>query len=271
MIKTKRINNEIVKPIPISGGAKIPALGSDLFEEPYANIFITAKKNTGKSTVIYNILKKCAGHDTNIIMFASTLNKDKNLIAIKEYSEKHCMSFSGYTSIIENGQNHLEELILSLQIPIEESDSESEDEMPFIRNGFGKLQHKQRRKPRPPKYIVPEYILIFDDMSSELKAKTLETLLKNMRHFNMKVIISSQYLLDIPPASRRQLDYWLVFAGMSEEKLEMIHRDADIGIDFDKFDELYHYATKERRSFLYIDQVNQTFRKNFNIDLTIKE
>ncbi len=47
-------------------------------------------------------------------------------------------------------------------------------------------------------------------------------------------------------------------------KLETIHKDADVGIEYDEFEELYLTATEEKYSFLYIDTRNDSFRKGFS-------
>ena len=121
-----------------------------------------------------------------------------------------------------------------------------------------------RIKKRKPKKIAPEYIFIFDDISTDLKSPDVSKLVKQNRHYKSKVIISSQYPLDIQPQSRRQIDYWLLFAGHDKEKLEKIYHDADLNIDFDLFLKIYHEATEIKYHFLYIDTNNSEFRKDFN-------
>src|SRR6185437_11733738 len=70
---------------------------------------------------------------------------------------------------------------------------------------------KKRKKERVSKYQAPEYIIIFDDLSSELKSRSLLSLLKFNRHFKSKLIISSQWLHDLLPESRKQIDLFLIF------------------------------------------------------------
>ena len=49
-----------------------------------------------------------------------------------------------------------------------------------------------KKKHKKCEYQAPEYIIIFDDLSSELKSQSLLTLLRKNRHFKTKLIISSQ-------------------------------------------------------------------------------
>ena len=82
--------------------------------------------------------------------------------------------------------------------------------------------------------------------------------------------ISSQWPNDMVPQSIKQLDYMLVFKGINSEKLEHIHKLLDLSISFEKFEELYNYATgTDKWSFLYVSARDQKYRKNFNIALTI--
>lgn len=58
---------------------------------------------------------------------------------------------------------------------------------------------EKKKKSKKSKYLAPEYMIIFDDLSSELKSRSLLSLLKFNRHFKAKLIISSQWLHDLLP------------------------------------------------------------------------
>ena len=49
---------------------------------------------------------------------------------------------------------------------------------------------KSKKKKKKCKYKCCEYMIIFDDLSSELKSKSLLNLLKKNRHYKSKLIIS---------------------------------------------------------------------------------
>jgi hypothetical protein len=125
------------------------------------------------------------------------------------------------------------------------------------------------KKPRKSKFIDCEYIIVFDDLSTELKSKSLVGLLKKNRHFKAKIIIASQYYLDLLPESRKQMDYFLLFKSQSLDKLQAIYKDADLSIDYETFLKLYKDATEEKYSFLYIDCGQESFRKKFDKELII--
>ena len=68
-VATKKVNNCKVRAIPKEGGEdKRPIKGYEMCPCLYANIYLVAKKNSGKTTVIWNIIDRCAGRDT--IIFA---------------------------------------------------------------------------------------------------------------------------------------------------------------------------------------------------------
>jgi len=255
--QTKKLNNETVGEIPLKKPKDTrPVKGWKLFPEMNANIFLCAKKKSGKTSTIYKILQKCCGKDTKIIAFCSTLHKDASWIAIRDWAIEHGLTFIGHESLKDDdGTDQLQLLINELQAKVEGDepkeksilDSDSEDEEPK----------------RKSKYQSPEYIFIFDDLSTELKSNTIPRLLKVNRHFLSKTIISSQWLNDLHPMSRKQQDYLILFRGHPEKKLEEIYRDANLSIPMEKFWQIYKFATEQPFSFLYVDCASGEFRRNF--------
>ena len=88
-------------------------------------------------------------------------------------------------------------------------------------------------------------------------------MLKTNRHYKSKCIISSQYVNDLVPMARRQIDYYLLFGGINEQKLKEIYMNADLNISEDHYIKLYLDATNEKYNFFYID-TNGEYRRNFN-------
>ena len=128
----------------------------------------------------------------------------------------------------------------------------------------------EEEKPKRYKYRVPEYLFILDDLSTELSNPAVTSLLKKNRHFLSKVIISNQYWNDLAKSARKNMDYMIIFGAQPKDKLQEIHKELDLSLTFDEFYKLYKYATKERFSFLYIDVVNETFRRSFDTSLIIE-
>ena len=114
-------------------------------------------------------------------------------------------------------------------------------------------EQSKKKKSKKAKFLAPEYMIIFDDLSGELKSRSLLSLLKFNRHFKAKLIISSQWLHDLLPESRKQIDLFFIFEGFSDKKLMDIHRDSDSSIPFDMFNAMYKKATQLPHSFFYVD------------------
>jgi len=273
LFQLKKINDEEVTAIKVPKYSKKNVLGFDLFPELYSNIFICAKKKSGKTSVIFKILKECASKDTKIIAFCTTHKKDANWIAIKEYLDKKDIPNMFFGSMEEEGVHILDQIVKKLEQNSNDEEKKKEEvppEEPKIINFSEDKKYIRIKIKKPkPKVIAPEYIFIFDDFSTELRDKVLAHLVKTNRHPKSKVIISSQYPNDLRPDCRKQMDVWIVFKGHSKDKLEAIHQNTDTNIPYDIFESLYQDATAQPYNFLYIDTNNDKYRKNFNLQYNL--
>jgi hypothetical protein len=274
-IELKRINQEKVTPIKFDNVNKKPSKDANICSEIYSNIFICSKKKSGKTVLIYNMIKKCIDKDTKVIIFASTLFKDASYLKITEFLEKNEISWTGHTSLIEDGVNKLDELVNELQ-------EQGKDEMEKLKKPKNKEKtfadlimgdssdDEDDEKPRKKKYQTPEYLIILDDLSTELKNPALISLLKKNRHFKSRIIVSSQYLNDVSPQARRQIDLLILFGNLPEKKLKEVYKDFDISATYEEFIKMYKNSTKDKFNFLYLDLNNNDFRKNLNLKYEIK-
>lgn len=274
MISLKKINNCRVKPIKVPSYNPDKIKGYELFSELYSNIFLNAKKKSGKTNCIFKIIKKCINKNTNVIIFCSTVQKDSNWIEIIKWLKQNDINYETYTSIFDEDKSNIVEMLakdLENQCNEELNESSSEEECKYISVNCNKKEKEEEEKKYvyKPKKIAPEFLLIFDDLSTELRNKYISGILKKNRHLKMKIILSSQYSTDLEPQAISQLDYMLIFKGIPETKLEIIHKQLDLSIDYAKFRQMYEEATKDRYNFYYIDVRNETFRKNFDKEFEI--
>ena len=273
MLKTKKINNEVIKVIPTPKVDPKSIKGYNLIPMLYSNIFICAQKRSGKTNVINKILENCIDKNTKVFVFASTHELDDNWKYIKEQFEKSNINAVFFTSIEEDKINNLENVLQFMKndLTAEELEEKAENEasnnlievLKFDENQGTKLKIKK------PKLKVPKFMIVFDDMAMELKKRNVAGLLKTFRHYKSKVIISSQWPLDLAPDARKQFDIFLLFKGHSKEKLEGLYQDMSINIPFEKFYEIYTQVTKEKYDFLYVNQHTCEFRKIFNEEIII--
>ena len=57
-VKLRQINKQFVRAIPIPNEDTRPIKGFDICEEPYANIFLCARKKSGKTSAVFKIIKE---------------------------------------------------------------------------------------------------------------------------------------------------------------------------------------------------------------------
>ena len=66
-IETKEINKISIKPVVHLALESHEILGYDYFPTLYSNIYICSRRRSGKTTLIYNILKHCVNKRTNVV------------------------------------------------------------------------------------------------------------------------------------------------------------------------------------------------------------
>ena len=283
-LSIKRINNEEVKPVKFveEDKDKRPIAGASIFPEIYSTIFFCARKKSGKTCAVAHIIDKCAIKETKVIAFVSTLHRDPTWRAIEHMCEKKGIDFTGYTSIRDDSSK--EDILGTIMTTLEEIRHDENDklkessqpqaiaDLPTL--GYddeSSIATSKQKKPKKPKFKGPEIIFVFDDLSGELQTPSLVQLLKKNRHFRCKVLISSQYWNDIPLQGRRQMDYVLLFKGLSQSpgKLKEIYDNCDLPVPFEVFTGIYKFCTAERFNFMYLNVPQGEFRKNFTyrIDL----
>lgn len=269
-----RINNIQVKPVIADGGepdaSKIK--GYDFIPMLYSNIFLCAKKKSGKTNLLYTMLDQFVTKDCEVFIFCSSVYKDKTYDEIIKMLNKKKVVHELYTSFIdhETGESLVTEIIQDEDIKIQEEQEKKFN--PPKRKGPKFLElpkEKEKKQQSGPK--AAEKIFVFDDLGSELRHPSINQLLKTNRHNKCKVILSSQYLTDLQPQAIKQLDFVFMFKSFNEEKLKSMYELLDISIPFDKFLTLYKFSTAEPFNFLFVDVRRDKFRKNFDIELDISD
>ncbi len=224
----------------------------------------------------------CTSPKTHIIIFCSTLYNDENWVEIRRWLEKRGNPTDAYTSTNEDGEDQIQNLYQTFTDEAkerEQKDDEPDDEdlhaktdkicAYFDKHNIDK--NKKEKKEKKEKHLAPKYVIIFDDISNELKSTWFIKLMKESRHFLTKIIIGTQYLHDIKPETLAQVGLWLIFKGMTKEKLELIHQRTDITIPFEQFWLAYKLATKltqkEQHPFFYVDVRHEELRRKFNKEI----
>jgi len=296
-IKEIPITRASISRLEISRHDKAKVKGGDIFSEPYCNVYLVARKKSGKTWVVGTILNKCAGKNTTVYLFVSTHSKDAAWVEIKKKLAAKGIEVIAYDAIREGKVNHLDTIIKELNEQHEDEDEDAQEKKIASRSAGGvpsifssvinaqppiassqviaapvqraaaagdSEEEEAVAKGHKPSKITPEVMFVFDDISSELKNPVLISLLKKNRHYKSKIIISSQDLKDLSPASRFNIDYWILFPGLTEERLKTIYSNADVSVDELTFSRMYGMATAKKFNFLFVDRPNDQFRHNFN-------
>ena len=110
-IKKEKINDIRVKPIKGCGATfNKPIRGADYFKFPYANICLLASTNSGKTTAVYNAMKKLVRKGTNVMIFSPTIHNDISFEKMKDMLEKKgCNVLMEPHFISKDGLNFIDE------------------------------------------------------------------------------------------------------------------------------------------------------------------
>lgn len=281
MIKEETVNNIKIKPVKVPIIEKTEIKGAQLFDIFPYNLFIASKKKSGKTSLISNIIQKTTDKDTIFYLFVSTHAIDPSWKSIIETLDKRGCEVNVYDSISEGKHNYLDEVINKLNNDDDDKKLKGKGKQALtilpqssmkIYKGGGPVEIIEEELPEnKKKKKTPKYLFIFDDISNQLKNAAVSRFLKIHRHFGASCIISSQYVKDLQPQAITQIDYFITFKNFSEEKLMHIWKLLDLSIDFEKYLQLYYYATKEPFSFLYTNVRSEEFRKSFSTVLKISE
>lgn len=274
----EKINNYQVQLPKVGSGKEIKWKGKNLFDVQFWNFAIIGKKKSGKTSLIYTLIKDFSTKKTIVLFFVSTFHKDNTYKVIRDYLDEKKIIFQAFTELKTDGIDNVQ-CFLEANKGEPESDSDSDEEIKTSASAeralracnFGIVEKKESKKTK--KKFEPEYILVFDDLSDELQSKTISALCKKNRHFRCKVILSTQSVKDIISRTIAQMDYVALFKHLNEESIQTIYERLEPNISFKEFLVMYKDVTSAERkdglnNFLLFDIANETFR--VNLDKKIK-
>jgi hypothetical protein len=259
------------------GEDKRPPRGAELFSDPFSNIFLCAKKKSGKTTTIAHIIKETMGPDTRLIIFSSTINKDDIMIQLIHDLKEKGHDVEAHTSFTDDdGTDLLQDLVheyedLAKARVAAEAKKRKQAKMhpKKVKIGAGMMKLNdmdgEGEKEKKSKYLEREAIILIDDLSEEIKSPSLVSLMKKSRHFHFNILVSTQHYVDLLPGSRQQIDYYLLWRGVDEKNMLRIKADGNPAMDYLTFVKLYQDATsKTKFSFFYAGVRTDDYRRNFN-------
>ena len=123
-MQTKQINNITIRPVVHLALESHEILGYDYFSTLYSNIYICSRRRSGKTTLIYNILKNCVNKRTNVVFFCSTILRDSTYKLILEMLEKKKVNVMTYDHFLNGKENILTGIIEELNNDLETKEQE---------------------------------------------------------------------------------------------------------------------------------------------------
>jgi hypothetical protein len=167
---------EVAPAVLVAERDKRPIRGAELIRKQFANIFLAARKESGKSTIIYNLVKAlCApwrqltGNrwvaGTKVYVFCGSLKGDPTYASIRGWCKANQIKFSGKESLgpvkkrkglkgkdgVEVSGDDLDVLIAKLR---RESGNGEEDDESLDFHPEGIAPRPVVVKPRPPVFIA---------------------------------------------------------------------------------------------------------------------
>ena len=136
-----------------------------------------------------------------------------------------------------------------------------------------RLYKKHLKKPFPRKYEIG---LIFDDVTSKRefrRGEILEDLFSNGRHYKAVIIISCQYIKQLPPAVRTNTDYLFMLHNTKRTIRILYEEYVENPDEFTMFLDLLRYVTSQRDDVgedLYNALVYDNVVKTYKLDEMFK-
>jgi hypothetical protein len=265
MLTLTKINNVHIDAVPISTPPdERPVLGAELFPTVYDSTFICSRKKSGKSHLLYRILEHCTDKNANIFIICPTHERDPVYGEIKRLLARRKQNSVFFDDIVEeDGSSVLDKLIDELRRKPEEVIRGNKPKT-LADTMFSRRHCLVEKKPKRVKFQSPEYVLIIDDCSHNLRHPSVARFLKIHRHLHVKIFASSQAFVDLAPSSFKQIDNLVLFRSMDTHKLEILWAAMDLHVSFDLFVEMYRIATEEPYSFLNVNCRMDSYRVNFS-------
>jgi len=258
----------------------------------YHNALFIGMTGAGKSYAFTTLLKlyqrdgiyDYLGNKMNmrIILISPTINSTANSVLqlLKIEEEDKILHYS--EDILEDKINELIEEQQTLREwnkyveaykkfhKYEDVESMTDEELEILEkyNGFENDEVPKRKTENI-------YFIIIDDMLGtgmfgNKKKSKLNNLIILCRHHNINIFITAQHLRSIPPIIRSNVRVFVIFKSNNYKKLlDNVYSEISGIISQEKFEELYHYATKNIHDSLVViinNSIDEKYRIRKNFD-----
>lgn len=267
-----------VKPIKIDQSEEDskPILGRELFPYKYGSIVLNGKTGFGKTTIINHILERTIDERTKVWIFCSTVELDHAWKKIIKDLERRDIQVHAFPHLKDpqTGKSMLQPLLNELHEERIARDTMKEVTPEMCQEDFHCWINWHQRKEEAPKKKYPtqvcENIIILDDLDiNELKDPSVQNAIKKNRHYQSRMIISTQHMIHMAKNVWEQVFMICLYPGIAQDYIVMLRqRLGGLGkMTSDEFVDLYEQATRGERDFLTIYPRERgewdQFRQNF--------
>jgi len=125
---SKKINDYKIKVPRIPGGKVKDWKGKDLFDVRYWVASVLGKRRSGKTSLIYTLIKAFANKNTRFIFFVPTFYRDDSYQVIRDYLDRKKIKYQDFQSIEEDGINNLDVIMKVFEREGKEEEDSDEEE-----------------------------------------------------------------------------------------------------------------------------------------------
>jgi hypothetical protein len=214
---------------------------------------ILAPSGSGKTVLLANlILKVYRGCFERIYIFSPSVNVDQTWEAVKKYQ-------SDVMKVLESDTEQLY------------YDHYNTDDLEKIIETQSKVILHMKKQKHSHLFSVLVIVDDFaDDPSFSRHSKLLHSLFTRGRHNSISTIVSTQKFTAVAPIIRVNATFLCVYRLRNTKDLETFLEELSALVPRKELIEIYHLATKEPYSFLYINLVAPRLNDTFFINFTQK-
>lgn len=271
----------VVRPIPVPTDAQahIPILGQQLFDQLYGSLFWCASTNSGKTQQIAHFLRHTTDRRCTVFIVCGTLHTDPLWGSIVRMLEKRKIKVVTFDSLkTSDGGDVLSAIVQTMKSELGPGD-EAEGSGTLLpprpkvlfappdgASVFGEPDHPpatKRKKPEP-KTRVAKFHLVLDDLPRQaLRGTSMADLLKQNRHYQCRVLLSSQHLVHLAPDAFSNLNRILIGRWFSQSYIQRLWSRINLQVSAPDFFALYQTVVSQPFRFLNIDLRTGDYKVNF--------
>jgi hypothetical protein len=214
---------------------------------------ILAPSGSGKTVLVANlILKVYRGCFERIYVFSPNVNVDQTWEAVKQYQ----------SDVMKVRESDTEKLYY---------DHYNTDDLEKMIDTQSKVGLHMKKQKHSHFFSVLVIVNVFaDDPSFSRHSKLLHSLFTRGRHNSISTIVSTQKCTAVAPIIRVNATFLCVYRLRTTKDLETFLEELSALVPRKELIEIYHLATKEPYSFLYINLVARKLNDTLFINFTQK-